>query len=206
MVMRDWELGERNQVNHSTNQPLSFLIYRIMLRAVLSAYGLEEICSKIEMFGSGLINRTWKITTSDRQYILQRVNHTIFEKPDNIAYNIKKIAACLKQHSPGYHFVTPITSSDGEEMIYLEDEGFFRMFPFIEASYSKDVVETPEQAFEAATQFGKFTRLFSDFDVSQLKITIPHFHDLSLRYQHFLTALENGNGQRIAESEALVKL
>ncbi len=175
------------------------------MRSVLPAYGLEEKYSKLETFGSGLINRTWKITTRDKQYILQKVNHTVFEKPGNIATNIRMIAAYLKQYFPDYHFVAPLPSSEGTEMIYLKDEGFFRMFSFIADSHSKDVVETPELAYEAALQFGRFTSLLSDFDVSQLKITIPHFHDLSLRYQQFLTALENGNVQRIAESETLIK-
>ncbi|MEO8861409.1 MAG: aminoglycoside phosphotransferase family protein [Ginsengibacter sp.] len=177
-----------------------------MMRSVLSAYGLEEKSLKMEPFGSGLINHTWKITTKDKQFILQKVNHSVFEKPDSIAHNIRLIAGYLAAHFPGYRFVAPIPSSEGTEMIYLKDEGFFRMFPFIIDSHTKDVVETPEQAYEAATQFGKFTQLLSDFDVSRLKITIPHFHDLALRYQQFLQALEKGNNKRIAASEALIKI
>ncbi len=176
------------------------------MRNVLSAFGLNEKSLKIESFGSGLINHTWKITTPEKQYILQRVNHTVFAKPDSIAHNIKLIAAYLTQHHPDYFFVAPLTCCNGDQMIYLKDQGFFRMFPFIVDSYSKDVVETPEQAYEAARQFGKFTRLLSDFNEKQLKITIPHFHDLALRYQQFLLALEKGNEQRIVESEALIKI
>jgi Ser/Thr protein kinase RdoA (MazF antagonist) len=160
----------------------------------------------MELFGSGLINHTWKITTKDKQYILQKVNHSVFENPDSIAHNIRLIAGYLVEHFPGYHFVAPIPSSDGNEMIYVKDEGFFRMFPFIVDSHSKDVAQTPEQAYEAATQFGKFTRLLSDFDVNQLKITIPHFHDLALRYQQFLQAIEKGNYKRIAESEEVINI
>ena len=90
-------------------------------------------------------------------------------------------------------------------MIYQQDVGFFRMFPFIQGSHSKDVVETAGQAYEAAVQFGRFTGLLSGLDVSQLKITIPLFHDLDLRYQQFLEAIENGNHQRIVESNSLIR-
>jgi Ser/Thr protein kinase RdoA (MazF antagonist) len=129
----------------------------------------------------------------------------VFKEPGDIANNISLIAEYLKQHHPEYKFVAPIISSDGEGMIYQKGEGFFRMFPFVSGSHSKDVVETPEQACEAATQFGRFTGLLSGIDISQLKITIPFFHDLTLRYQQFLTALENGNKQRIRESDVLIK-
>jgi len=175
------------------------------MHSVLPAYGLNKDSLKLEAFGSGLINNTWKVITPEKEYILQRVNHNVFKEPGDIANNISLIAEYLKQHHPEYNFVAPITYSNGEGMIYKKGEGFFRMFPFVAGSHSKDVVETPDQAYEAATQFGRFTRLLSGFDISQLKITIPFFHDLTFRYQQFLTALENGNKQRIHESDVLIK-
>ena len=42
-----------------------------MPQSVLPAYGLQEGTLKVESFGSGLINHTWKITTSDKEYVLQ---------------------------------------------------------------------------------------------------------------------------------------
>ncbi|MDQ3683077.1 MAG: aminoglycoside phosphotransferase family protein, partial [Bacteroidota bacterium] len=176
-----------------------------MSPSVLPAYGFKEESFRLESFGSGLINNTWKVITPGKEYILQRVNHTVFKQPTDIANNISLIGAYLRKNHPGYKFVSPVTSSDGDEMIYQKGEGYFRMFPFVPGSHSKDVVETPEQACEAATQFGRFTRLLSGIDISQLKITIPFFHDLTLRYQQFLLALEKGNKQRIHESEALIK-
>jgi Ser/Thr protein kinase RdoA (MazF antagonist) len=173
-----------------------------MMRSVLKAFGLNEE-SKMESFGTGLINKTWKITTPDSEYILQKVNHKVFEKPASIAKNIRLISAYLKQHYPDYCFVSPIVSSEGD-MIYIKEEGYFRLFPFIKGSHSKDVAETPEQANEAAAQFGRFTRLLSGFDANQLEVTIPQFHDLGLRYQQFLKALDNGNKQRITEAKQLI--
>jgi Ser/Thr protein kinase RdoA (MazF antagonist) len=158
----------------------------------------------VESFGSGLINRTWKITTPDREYILQKLNHAVFEKPDSIAHNIKLIADYLKLHYPGYRFVAPLASSEGHDMIHLKNEGFFRLFPFVADSHSKDVAETAEEAFEAALHFGRFTKLLSGFNCRELGITIPRFHDLGLRYEQFLEALKTGDQQRIRESKSLI--
>lgn len=167
-----------------------------MPQSVLPAYGLNEDSLTMEVFGSGLINRTWKVTTPNSQYILQRVNNSVFSKPDSIAHNIRMIARYLEKHHPDYCFVAPLTSSDGSEMIYVKEEGFFRLFPFVGNSHSKDVVDSPEEAFEAARQFGRFTYMLTGMDVNGLQVTIPSFHDLSLRYQQFLLALENGNQER----------
>jgi hypothetical protein len=79
--------------------------------------------------------------------------------------------------------------------------------PFIRDSRTYDVVTTPSIANEAASQFGCFTRMLCGFDAKRLKVTLPDFHNLSLRYQQFETSLENGNPERIARaSEAITFL
>jgi Ser/Thr protein kinase RdoA (MazF antagonist) len=176
-----------------------------MIQGVLAAYGLKEEKVKIEPYGSGLINCTWKVTSSDKEYILQKVNHQVFTEPAHIAHNYRLIAGYLKQHHPGYPFVAPLTSNSGDELICSSSEGYFRLFPFIHGSHSKEVVQTPQQAYQAARQFGRFTRLLSGLDVAQLKVTIPFFHDLELRYQQFLLSLEKGNKERIKASRNLIK-
>lgn len=177
---------------------------QIMSQSVLPVFGLTEQKVKLEAFGSGLINNTWKVTTTSGEYILQRLNHVVFHEPEDIAYNISLIATYLKQHFPTYSFAAPITAADGASLVHLEKEGFFRMFPFVKGSYAKEVVETAQEAYEAAVQFGRFTHVLSRLDTTQLKITIPSFHDLSLRYQQFLIALEHGNADRIIEADALI--
>jgi Ser/Thr protein kinase RdoA (MazF antagonist) len=175
------------------------------MRSVLSAFGLKVETAKLELLGTGLINRTWKVTTPGEQYILQRVNNKVFQKPGNIAHNVKLVAAYLKQRHPDYCFIAPVAANDGSEMIYLENEGFFRLFPFVEGSHTIDVVETPEMAYEAAKQFGQFTRLLAGFNVSELKVTIPDFHNLPLRYRQFQEAQKGPVRERWEASKDLVQ-
>jgi Ser/Thr protein kinase RdoA (MazF antagonist) len=176
-----------------------------MLQTALRAYGFDESSAVVEVIGTGLINSTWKITIEGKKFILQKINSKVFQKPFEIAYNLNLIAAYIRQHIPDYHLVGPLPSVNGEEMIYLEGKGYFRLFPFVCGSHSKDVVETPEQAYEAAVQFGRFCNNLSGFDSSQLRTTIPFFHDLNFRYQQFADALQNGNPERIKEANAIVK-
>ncbi len=72
-------------------------------------------------------------------------------------------------------------------------------------SVTINVIQTSKQAYEAAKQFGKFTKLLSGFNTDKLNITIPNFHDLTLKYNEFLIALQNGNLQRIEESANAIK-
>src|SRR3954468_3406174 len=120
-----------------------------MLDAVLASYGIIDQAVQVQPFGTGLINNTWKVTAPSGGYILQRINDGVFKKPENIAHNISKVAAYLEEHHPDYRFVAPVTTVSGEQMVHVK-EGYFRLFPFVPGSHSKDVVETPSQAFEAA--------------------------------------------------------
>jgi Ser/Thr protein kinase RdoA (MazF antagonist) len=174
------------------------------LSTILKAYGFTQDSVQAEQLGNGLINHTWKLNLADTAYVLQRINDTVFAEPATIAYNIKLIAAYMNKQLPEYMFLSPVTSVDGEQMIYREGMGYFRLFPFVNGSHSKDVVGSEDEAYEAASQFGKFTKLLSGFDVTQLKITLPDFHNLSYRYSQFTEALANGNKDRITTSAVLI--
>ncbi|MGM9478358.1 phosphotransferase enzyme family protein [Pedobacter sp. GSP4] len=171
-----------------------------MFQEVLGAYGLNVEKFKIEPFGSGLINHTWKVYSSEKAYILQEVNTEVFRQPQNIAQNIETIKKYLDQTAPKYLFVAPITAKTGDDYVVIDDH-FYRIFPFVENSCSIDFVHKPEQAYHAAKQFGKFTRMLCAFNVKKLKPTIEDFHNLPLRIEQFKMALENATEERIIEAK-----
>jgi Ser/Thr protein kinase RdoA (MazF antagonist) len=174
-----------------------------MLSSILAAYGISEPVTST-VFGSGLINRTWKVSAAGKEYILQRVNDQVFKDPSAVADNIRLIADHLQHHHPDYLFAAPIQTLQGEEMFREDNDGYYRLFPFIQQSHTIDVAEMPEEAYEAAVQFGRFTRMLSSLDSGRLHTTIPGFHDLDLRYRQFLQATKEGDPDRIAAATSLI--
>ena len=172
---------------------------------IFSAYNLKINDLQVEPIRNGLINATWRIDNSHNSYILQKVNDHIFKFPENIASNVRMVADYLQKHYPDYFFISPIQTNNGQEMVHFANNGYFRLIPFVKNSYTINTVEMPQQAFQAAKKFGEFTRLLSAFPVEKLKITLPDFHNLKLRYQQFLEALENGNELRLKESKEYIQ-
>lgn len=170
------------------------------MQDILAAYGLSVAECHIQPFGSGLINATWKISMGDRHYILQRINHGVFKQPELIADNISAIGRYLDRHHPDYFFVQPVRTLDGQEMYITTEGDYFRMQPFVADSRSYDVVDNAQLAFEAARQFGRFTKLLSGIDIHTMQYPLPDFHNLTLRYQQFEQAVQQGNAERIAEA------
>jgi Ser/Thr protein kinase RdoA (MazF antagonist) len=175
-----------------------------MISSVLAEYGLDHKEIIVETLTSGLINRTWKVTKGNQSFILQKINHHVFKKPMELADNIRMIDQYLMEHSPSYLFVSPIKSVQQKELVHDAHEGYFRLFPFVAGSHTIDVVSSPEQAYEASLQFGKFTKLLSKFNADKLHITIPDFHNLTLRYHQFEDSLKNGNAERIKQSAEFI--
>jgi len=174
-----------------------------MFEMILKEFGIDTNAT-VKTFGSGLINNTWLIGENENDFILQRINHHVFKKPFDIATNIRLICDHFKEHHPDFFFICPRKTIGGDEMIFIKDQGYFRLFPFIKNSYTTDVVDSPSQAHEAAKQFGRFTSKLSEFPVDKLKITLPDFHNLQLRYTQFETALKRGNEERIKQAAELI--
>lgn len=175
-----------------------------MMKEIFSAYNLTQNKLDVKPFGNGLINTTWRIKDSHHDYILQKINHTIFKHPEALAANVRMLADYLEQTHPGFLFIKPIKTANNEEMAYINGKGYFRLCDYVKQSHTINEVEKPGQAYEAASKFGQFTKILSGFPIQELKITLPDFHNLSLRYQQFSKALQEGNKKRIEHSKDLI--
>jgi Ser/Thr protein kinase RdoA (MazF antagonist) len=175
-----------------------------MFNNILSSFGINADDSAIVPFGSGLINGTWKVSVGDDAYILQHINTNIFKSPQAIADNLVSLQTYLAQTAPGYIFAAPLPTLNGDYLV-IDDNQYYRLLPFIKNSHTVDVVSEPAQAFEAAKQFGKFSRLLNDFDANSLQYTLPDFHNLTLRVDQFKSALKNAAADRIEKAADEIK-
>ena len=175
-----------------------------MIPEILSAYDIHPDQVEFQLIGNGLINKTWLIKTSAEDYILQKINTHIFKNPEDIASNISLIGNFLQKHFPSYLFMSPIKTKNNESMKYMKGIGYYRLFPFIKKSHSVNTVQNTRQAYEAAKKFGELTKLLSALPVEKLRITIPDFHNLPLRYKQLKEAIENGNQQRKRKATELI--
>ncbi|MCR8557272.1 aminoglycoside phosphotransferase family protein [Mucilaginibacter sp. BJC16-A38] len=159
---------------------------------ILDAFGLNHNDYHTKAFGSGLINSTWEISGPRGRYILQCINKNVFKNPQDIADNLSALEHYLKRTSPGYLFTAPLPALNGK-LLVEDSDNYYRLLPFIGGSHTVDFITQGQQAYEAAKQFGKFTRLLNGFDPRQLKYTLPDFHNLNLRVEQFKAALANAD-------------
>ncbi len=179
------------------------MLEKYVLDRIAAAYGWDQ--PEVHPVHSGLINTTLRIVVGAKTYLLQQVNTRVFHHPEYIDQNLRMLQSYLQQ-VPGYIFTAPVINKEGRGLVEL-GEDVYRVFEWVEGSHTIDTVQHPEQAREAAAQFGRFTALLDGFDAGRLHTTIPDFHNLALRVQQFEQAARNGNSERInASSDTIAYL
>ncbi|MBT1701169.1 phosphotransferase [Fulvivirgaceae bacterium PWU4] len=174
-----------------------------LIPGIISHYGLSAGNFSIERLGSGHIHYTYKLNAK-KSYVLQRVNKNVFKEPEVIASNLRVAADYLGKNFTDFLFLSAIETLEGKEMVY-DAEGFpWRLFPFFDNTFTVDKVSTKEEAFSAAAEFARLSRYLKDVDTSRFSPTIPGFHDLSLRYRQFETALKNATPERIQRAQEAI--
>ncbi|OAQ40313.1 aminoglycoside phosphotransferase [Pedobacter psychrophilus] len=176
------------------------------MEKIVEAFGFNQSNYSVEKIENGLINHTWKLKSENKAFILQKINHHIFKNPGNIAKNISMIGNYLSKHSPSYLFISSIGAKSGKNYFQDTDGYFYRLMPFVMKSHTITTVENIHQAYEAARQFGKFSRQLSDFDTSKLFITLPDFHNLTLRFEQFKIAYKTASTDCLKSCEEYIRL
>lgn len=173
------------------------------LSTALQQFGLREDDYKIDRIGSGHIHITYRLTGA-KSYILQRVNKNVFKQPEVIAQNLRLAALYLSKNFPEYPFLTALPSMNGSDLFY-DDEGYpWRLFPFIENTFTIDKVGDAAQAKSAASEFAGLTARLNRIDVTEFRETIPGFHDLNLRFSQFETALAAADSTRRQQAQKVI--
>lgn len=160
----------------------------------------------INHFGAGHINDTYRLEIIEEDkpqtWLLQRLNHHVFQQPEAVMHNIQLVANHLFTQPYSLQILYPKPTRSGQFLYKDEAGNYWRVFSFFENTLSYNRVENVAQAFEAARAFGAFAKALDSLDASQLQLTILGFHDGEKRLADFLAALENAIPERIVEAKA----
>ena len=162
-------------------------------RAAAEQFLIEGEILSIEPYGDGHIGVTCLVKTTQKSYILQKINHFVFSEPEKLMENIARVTEFLQ--NKGKETLCLIPLKNGGTLLHIED-AYFRAYSFIENTVSYQTI-TSERIFKnAGAAFGEFQNTLSDFDASVLHETIAHFHDTPKRFRDFEAALAaNASGR-----------
>jgi Ser/Thr protein kinase RdoA (MazF antagonist) len=177
------------------------------LNDIVLQFDLTGQVDSIKPLGNGLINDTYKVTTTDGpSYVLQRINHHIFKDVDLLQKNIVSVTSHIrgKLEAAGAvdvdrKVLTFISLKDSDLTYYFDGESYWRVSLFIEDAFTYETVN-PEYSYFAGRSFGHFEAMLADVP-DTLGETIPDFHNMELRARQLDEAVAADAVGRMAEAE-----
>lgn len=163
------------------------------LKEIFRCFNTEGTFKTGEPFGSGHIHDTFRVETKETgkdDYILQRLNNSIFKNIPELQHNIERVTVHLRNKLsliPGSDIkrecLRLIPSGEGKTWITDSDGNFWRMYIFISNHHSYNVVDSPDKAYEGGKAIGRFQAMLSDMPGGPLFETIPWFHNIEKRLE-----------------------
>ena len=158
--------------------------------------------SSLSKYGAGHINDTYMVDSGD--YILQRINTSIFTKPDELMENIVKVTEFLRNKialrggDPDKETLTVVKTVDGHNLYKAEDGSVYRVYRFISDVITVDECPSLHNLYSAARGFGRFQGMLADFPADELFDIIPDFHNTPKRFETFKAAVKEDRAGRAA--------
>lgn len=164
------------------------------LNAILIEFKIATKEYAFKPLTAGYINDTFLVFSEKRPlFILQRVNHNVFENIEGLMMNIDRAFKHLK--AVDYAQIKLIPAVSGKAYV-AHISGYWRVMTYIADSTTYDITTQPEIAFEAGRIIGKFHTLLENQPLVQYTDTIPKFHDLELRKMQFIAAVARASDEK----------
>lgn len=185
------------------SEPLAAVELPYLLEAA-TRFGLTVGPAGIHKLGRGLINETFLVGPTEhadpagrgdggRRHVLQRINGSVFERPEAVMQNIERVSAHLADKwrqrpvaDPERRYLCLLPSNQGQYSWQDPDGHWWRVFRHIDGSIGRQQIDDLATAWQAGLAFGRFMADLDDLPGPPLQETIAGFHDTSAR----LTSME----------------
>lgn len=169
------------------------------LISVAEKFGIQGELVKSQRYTDGHINSTYlavfENNTEQNKYIIQKFNTVVFKSPEKIMKNTVGVETHLKhkmmQEGEDYKRGTlNFLKTTGDSYLYYENEQCWRIYDFVDNSYTCNIIKDKAVFEDAGRNFGLFQKRLSDYPIETLYDTIENFHNTPVRYQTFLDAVK----------------
>lgn len=176
------------------------------LSKIVENFKTRGTVKAIKPLGSGLINDTYKVETAESDstdYVLQRINHTIFQNIEMLQSNIEAVTGHIRKklteagETDIDRKVLTFLKTEKGKTYSFDGENYWRMMIFIPHAHTYETVN-PEYSYHAGVAFGNFQAMLADIP-DTLGETIPDFHNMEFRLQQLREAVDADVAGRVAE-------
>ena len=176
------------------------------IKKILDNFSLAGAYKSCEPIKDGHINKTFKIEYEvcgkTVRHLLQQVNTDVFKNPEQLMANVDCVTSYLRDKvialggNPDRETLYCKPCRDGKKYCVADDGGVWRVYNFVEDSFTYNIIESPEIFYKVGAAFGNFQNMLADFPIDKLYETIPNFHNTAMRYHNLTIAAEKNTAGR----------
>ncbi len=176
------------------------------LSDIVARFRIAGSVAEIAPLGAGLINDSYRVRTEGTDtpdYVLQRINHAIFQDVDLLQANITAVTAHIRRKLTEAgaddidRKVLSFIETEEGKTYYYDGENYWRVMILIPRSQTFEAV-TPESSRHAGQAFGHFQAMLADLP-DTLGETIPDFHNMEFRLRQLREAVATDAVGRVQE-------
>lgn len=171
-----------------------------MLQDVFRKFPAEGEATDFILLKGGHINSSYLVLTDKgEKYVLQRINRVVFPNVEAIMDNLQQLREHLHRQNDALPMIDYIDTRRGEAFYEDGEGGAWRLYRYVDDSYTLEQADSGETLFECALAFGRFQYALRDFPAERLAETIPRFHDTPDRYRRLYDAAGKDPCGRLAQ-------
>lgn len=181
------------------------------LKHIVDKFIDTSTATHVKPLGAGHINDSYKVKSNEKEYVLQRINHTIFKNVPELQNNILRVTDHIRRklqergEADIHRKVLAFIPAKDKKLYYRDEDGsYWRLMDYISESRSYDAIN-PELAYRAGLAFGDFQKMLADLSDGPLYEIIPDFHNMESRLATFRDAVKANLAGRLLEVDSLVK-
>ncbi|MGN0468770.1 MAG: phosphotransferase enzyme family protein [Acutalibacteraceae bacterium] len=184
------------------------------IQKVCRAFGIDGKLVKTQIFTDGHINSTYcaqfENNGETKKYLVQNVNIHVFKDQDLLMNNIVGVTDFLAKRiaeeggdpkRETLHFL----KAESGKYYYPDGDNCWRIYDFIDNSYTYNLIDSNEIFESAGQSFGRFQCLLDGYPCEKLGETIPNFHNTPKRVEALEKAIENNAANRADSVKAEIE-
>ena len=159
------------------------------LKAVIGNY-FTDVNFEVQTIKIGLINDTYLIKTAQGNYILQQINHEVFQDVPGLMGNMAEVLSHLRQSKVTINDQYPtLVKTHAGETFLKHEEHYWRLMSQVPDSISYFSCKNTTMLKRGIASMTRFQQALWGFPVEKLVETIPNFHNLLARFETFKQAV-----------------
>lgn len=176
------------------------------INTIIEQFEVQGEIADVQPYGSGHIHETFRLKnkqTEQPDYILQKINNSIFTNVDSLMHNIETVINHLHQKGDEVtsqnETLSLVRTKEGKSYYQHADGSFWRVYLFLKGTKGYDLIENDKQAREGGRAYGQFIADLADLDPTKIHEILPDFHNMEHRLNQLDDAIARDQVKRMKE-------